>query len=69
MLKILDKNVVNDFDPETTDLILDNEFLAPSSFRLFSPEPAVVVNDGLKYGPVCRGCNIVTPLTLVCDQC
>ena len=69
MRTIINKNVITDFDPETTSLILDNEFLAPSQISLFRPEPDRVVNDGLKYGPVCRGCNIVTPLTLVCDQC
>ena len=61
--------VLTDTDPELTDLFEDNEYLLPSSFRLFSPEAGTVVNDGLRYGPVCLGCNIVSPLTLVCDQC
>ena len=69
MKTIINKNVVTDFNPETTSLIVDNEFIAPARISLFRDEPDRVVNDGLQYGPVCRGCNIVTPLTLVCDQC
>ena len=69
MLKIHDTIVLADTDPELTSISEDDEHLLPSSFRLFSPEAGAVVNDGLRYGPVCRGCNIVSPLTFVCDQC